>query len=395
MVNDYAVPTGGAEIILAGQRDLLRKRGHEVTVFASDAELVPGLESFADHTCKGSTSKAQVALSCCNPWAAWALARLMTDFRPDLVHVKMFLWQLSPSILRHLEGTPSIYQIVTYKPICPKGTKILPDGRRCEYPAGWSCLSHGCLTPQSWVAFMLQRRLWLHRKKSFTRFVTVSQTMRRRLEENGIGPCHVILNGCPSAPPRGDLSLAPLFVYAGRLSSEKGVETMLQAMRVAIRRQPEMTMLIAGDGPDRRCLEKIAGELGVSGHVRFLGNLDRGSLEKLFNPAWAQIVPSLWEEPFGLVTIEAMMRGTAVIASNHGGPAECVDEGRTGLLFEPGNADALAAAMLRLADNKSLCEQMGREGRDVALRNFSLEKNVDAWEACYAETVRKHKNLLC
>ena len=89
------------------------------------------------------------------------------------------------------------------------------------------------------------------------------------------------------------------------------------------------------------------------------------------------------------------MRGTAVIASNHGGPAECVDEGRTGLLFEPGNADALAAAMLRLADNKSLCEQMGREGRAVALRNFSLEKNVDAWEACYAETVRKHKNLLC
>jgi len=392
MVNDYAVPVGGAEIILAGQRDLLRARGHDVAVFASDAALVGGLESFADYTCKGTTTRAQVALSCFNPWSAKALAGAMADFRPDVVHVKMFLWQLSPSILRQLEGRPAIYTIVTYKAICPKGTKILPDGRRCTHPAGAACLSQGCLTPQSWVVLMLQRRLWLKRKNNFTRFVTVSQTMRRRLEESGIGPCHVIPNGCPTRPPRGELSSTPLFVYAGRLSPEKGVGTLLQAMRVVRERSPEAMLLIAGDGPERGSLEKFATDFDLRKHVRFLGNLGRAEMEVVFAPAWAQIVPSLWEEPFGVVTIEAMMRGTAVIATDHGGPAECVVVEETGLLFEPGNAAALAASIVRLAEDMPLCEQMGWAGRALALTDYTLEKNVDAWESCYAETIQMHEN---
>lgn len=201
MVNDYAVPNGGAEIILSGQRDLLREKGHEVAVFSSDAALVGGLHSFADYHCKGTTSRAQTALAVFNPWASKVLARALSEFRPDVVHVKMFLWQLSPSILQHLKQVPSIYEIVTYKAICPKGTKILPDGGRCTRASGIACFAEGCLTPQSWLALMLQRYLWLKGKRAFTRFVTVSQTMRLRLKENGVSPCHVIPNGVPSGCP--------------------------------------------------------------------------------------------------------------------------------------------------------------------------------------------------
>lgn len=393
MLNDYAVPTGGAEIVLAGQRDSLRARGHDVAVFASDAALVAGLDSFADYHCKGTISRAQTALATFNPWASKTLASALADFRPDVVHVKMFLWQLSPSILRHLEGIPSLYEIVTYKAICPNGTKTLPDGRRCTKPAGTVCWSEGCLTPQSWLALMLQRYMWLNRKRVFTRFVTVSQTMRLRLEENGVAPCHVIPNGCPDRPPRGELSPTPLLAYAGRLSPEKGVMTLLRAMRGVRDVFPEALLLIAGDGSERPKLQQFTKESGLESNVRFMGNLATTELEKAFEPAWIQIVPSLWEEPFGIVTIEAMMRGTAVIATDHGGSAECVRGGVTGLLTPAGDAESLSDAILKLVTDKTLCENFGRAGREVALGNYTLKKNVGAWEDCYVETIRLQQCL--
>ena len=391
-MNDYAVLTGGAETSLAGQRDLLRERGHEMAVFASDAALVGGLQSFANYHCKGTTSKAQTLLSTFNPSAAKVLARALEEFRPEVVHVKMFLWQLSPSILRHLEKRPAIYEIMTYKAICPKGTKTLPDGRRCTRPAGVACLSEGCLTPQSWLALMLQRHLWLKGKKVFDRFVTASQTMRLRLEENGVNPCHVIPFGCPERLPRKEMSPAPLLAYAGRLSPEKGVMTLLRAMLKVSASSPGVRLLIAGDGPERKNLEKFTGEAGLQDHVHFMGHLGRAELETALDPVWVQIVPSLWEEPFGIVTIEAMMRGTAVIASNHGGGAECVADGRTGLLFAAGDSEALADAILRLIGNKALCETLGAAGRERALREYSLGKYATAWEECYGEVLLQHRS---
>lgn len=393
MVNDYAVPNGGAEIILSGQRDLLREKGHEVAVFSSDAALVGGLHSFADYHCKGTTSRAQTALAVFNPWASKVLARALSEFRPDVVHVKMFLWQLSPSILQHLKQVPSIYEIVTYKAICPKGTKILPDGGRCTRASGIACFAEGCLTPQSWLALMLQRYLWLKGKRAFTRFVTVSQTMRLRLKENGVSPCHVIPNGCPERLPRGELSETPLIAYAGRLSTEKGVLNLLQAMVKVRESFPKALLLIAGEGPERTKLEKFSMEAGLQSSVQFLGNLGRDALENIFDPAWVQIVPSLWEEPFGIVTIEAMMRGTAVIATDHGGCAECVSNEVTGLLTPPGDASALANAILRLLRDKPLCQKFGSTGRGIALQNYTLAKNADAWEACYKETIDMHHRL--
>lgn len=189
-----------------------------MAVFASDATLAGGLESFADYHCRGTTTRAQAVLSAFNPSAAKGLVRALSEFRPDVVHVKMFLWQLSPSILRHLVGRPSVYEIMTYKAICPNGTKVLPGGRRCTHPAGRACLSGGCLTPQTWLAMMLQRHLWMRRMNAFSRLVAVSETVRLRLDENGVGPCRVIPFGWLSTPS-GDANA--LAAAIGRLLADK------------------------------------------------------------------------------------------------------------------------------------------------------------------------------
>jgi glycosyltransferase involved in cell wall biosynthesis len=391
IVNDYAVPTGGAETIMHDQRDWLRARGHEVRVFASDAQIVPAGLPVADYLCRGTTSRFQALRSAFNPSASAAIAAALDDFNPDIVHVKMFLWQLSPAILHALEGRAAVYEIMTYKPVCPMGTKLLPDGQRCTKRAGISCLLEGCLTPQSWVAMMLQRILWLKNKRGFARFVTVSRTMRQRLRENGLGPCSVIANGCHERPLRGSLSSIPLLAFAGRLSREKGVDTLLRAFRKAAATAPETNLLIAGDGPQRKSLEALSRGLGIHRQVSFLGHLERTEMEKKFEGVWAQVVPSRWEEPFGVVTVEAMMKGVAVIASNHGGCAECVVDGETGLLFPAGDDEALAGAILQLIGNKNLCEKMGVAGRELALREYSFEKYATAWEDCYSEVLLQHR----
>jgi glycosyltransferase involved in cell wall biosynthesis len=174
-----------------------------------------------------------------------------------------------------------------------------------------------------------------------------------------------------------------VLAYAGRLSPEKGVDTLLKAFARLKDLAPGARLWIAGDGPQGPALQRLAADLGLSESVAFLGPLSRETLEKRFDAAWAQIVPSLWDEPFGMVAVEAMMRGTAVVASNGGGLRDIVRPGITGLLVPPGDVAALAEALHTMAIDRSLCERMGEGGRRIALAEYTTKAHADGMEAHY------------
>src|SRR6266852_6109767 len=158
-VNDYAVPQGGAEILILSLRDALRERGHDARLFASNAGDYDS-RSLAVYSCRGTTSRFRTLLQSANPWAAMELRRVIAVFQPDVVHVQMFLTQLSPLILPLLKSVPSLYHVVWYRPICPLGTKLLPDGSLCYSPPGLVCYCSGCLSLHDWVPLMFQMKLW-------------------------------------------------------------------------------------------------------------------------------------------------------------------------------------------------------------------------------------------
>src|SRR5215203_2694721 len=108
LVSDYAVPRGGNEVITLALRDGLKARGHDVRLFASRAHAIPGILP-AEYHCFGTATSLRAALWCGNPSAYFALRQALADFRPDVVHVRLFLSQLSPLILPLLRGIPSIY----------------------------------------------------------------------------------------------------------------------------------------------------------------------------------------------------------------------------------------------------------------------------------------------
>ncbi len=377
LVNDYATPAYGSENLTLELRNLLRQRGHDVRLFASSARTVDEAEVLADYQCFGTLSRFNRLLQTANPWAFWELRRVLKEFRPDVVHVRIFLMQLSPLILPLLRNVPSLYHIVVYQPICPTGIKMLPNRTVCRVSAGTACYHNRCFLFRSLIPRMLSWWLWKRWRNAFNLITTNSHAMRRRLMAGGIEVADVVWNAVPNRSARPPLSAPPTVAFAGRMVFEKGASVLVHAFAKILTKIPDARLILAGDGVERKPLEKLIANLGLSDSVSMPGYILHLEMERLFDAAWVQVVPSLWDEPFGRVAAEAMIRGTAVVASASGGLTEVVGEdGQMGLLVPPGDEEALAEALLHLLQNRALAEQMGKAGREFAAAHFDQQTYV-------------------
>lgn len=157
------------------------------------------------------------------------------------------------------------------------------------------------------------------------------------------------------------------FLYAGRLVSDKGCDLLIEAMN----QLPETrSCIIVGDGPERETLEKLA-----KPHIQFKGRVEQDEISQLMQQAKWVVVPSRWKEPFGLVAIEAIAAGAAVIASNQGGLPEAV--GPCGLLFESNNSVSLQEVMQRTLNEEQLASQC-LKARSSHLSQFSYAKQANS-----------------
>jgi len=396
LVNDYGTLAGGAEVIVFGLRDALRARGHEVRVFASAARD-GDKPLLADDVCHGTTGEWRTHLQCMNLPAARELRRVVRQFRPDVVHVNLYLTQLSPFILPALRGVPAVYYAQWYRAICPLGTRRLPTGDTCGQRAGTACLRNGCVPRHYWpplMAQMLLDRVWGRR---FTRVTAISGAVADRLAEFGaphLRKATVVHPGTPAATPRttAEMAPSPTFVTAGRLVAEKGVDVLIRAFTRITASHPTARLVIVGDGPSRAGLERLAAEMSLATRVEFCGQIDHTAALAEIRRAWAVCVPSLWEEPFGMIAAEAQMHGVAVIASRSGGLSEIVEDGVTGHLVPPGDADALAARLDAVCADRAATLALGRRGHERARDRFSLDAFADRFEAIYDEMMRHHES---
>jgi len=384
LINDYGSPVGGAEVLTFALRDELQRLGHDVRLFAGSAGASPA-SSKADYLCYGTFSRFRTLLQTLNPWAFVRLRRVLQEFQPDVVHVRMFLTQLSPLILPLLRRVPALYHVVWYRPICLTGTKLLPSGSPCQGSAGFVCYRSACVPLRDWILLQWQMWLWRKWRHAFRRIVANSHAVQESLIADGINPVEVIHNGVAVESLTRALSAKPVAVFAGRLVPEKGVDLLLHAFAIVARDLPEARLLLAGDGPERGTLTALAEKLKISRQVTFLGHLSKSDMERKFAPAWVQVVPSRWAEPFGLVAVEAMMRATAVIASRMGGLEEILQEGETGYLVPPNDPHRLAQRLKELLCDRSKADAMGQSGRRVAEERFSLRRQCEQFVSLYQQ----------
>jgi glycosyltransferase involved in cell wall biosynthesis len=184
----------------------------------------------------------------------------------------------------------------------------------------------------------------------------------------------------PDGEPKPYAGGAPRLLCVGRLIPIKGHIVLLRAFAAARREVQGLELDIAGRGPLEPALRALARELSVSDAVHFLGYV--APIQSAIERAAVVVVPSMGEG-FGMVALEAMERARPVIAAEIGGLGELVREGETGLLVDPGEAEPLREAIVRLAGNLELAAEMGRKGRARALRDFLEERCVDRTEILY------------
>lgn len=353
LVNDWVAAEGGAERWVLDVRRLLEGAGHEVELLVSSAGSAA--DGGAEHVAFGTDAPgAQLLLQVANPSAVTAVRRAVRSFRPDVALVAMFEMHLSPAAVTALGDVPVAAVVLYYKPICPNGRKLWPDGRLCGVRAGTVCVRTGCvpawLAPRELARYALIGRAM----RRMSAVATCSRWMAEKLASSGVEatPLHLPLDAADPGYRRAPAG-APVFVYAGRLAEEKGVGDLLAAFAATRARHARASLRIVGDGPLATTLRDLAGDLGVAASVQFRGHVPRDAVAAEWADAWAAVVPSRWAEPFGLVAAEAIAHGVPVVASAAGGLAEVVDEGRTGLLFGNGDVESLAAHLDAIAAGRA------------------------------------------
>jgi glycosyltransferase involved in cell wall biosynthesis len=169
-----------------------------------------------------------------------------------------------------------------------------------------------------------------------------------------------------------------LVAYVGRLSSEKGLSYAIDALTLC---SDHVQLLVAGDGAEQDTLMRQAREAGIESRVRFVGYVSDPF--SVFSAADAAVVPSLWNEAFGRVVVEAMACSTPVIATSVGGMQELFEDGVHGLFVPKADADAIATAMDRLAGDKELHGRMAAAARQLAKQRYATERVASEYSRLY------------
>lgn len=223
----------------------------------------------------------------------------------------------------------------------------------------------------------------------------VSQSVFQAAEKSiaGIGSrFSVLYNGLkmPSLAPEPISFSPPVFLCYGRVIPQKGFDVALNAFARVHREHPEARLIFAGDGVLLDSMKELARALEIDKQVDFMGWVHPEKIYALINQSSAVIVPSRYQEPFGLVALEAAQMARPVIASRVGGLPEVVVDQQSGYLYENEDAGELAERMLQLIENPALAAELGQGGRKRAEREFDFGRMVDAYERLYYSFVPKN-----
>jgi glycosyltransferase involved in cell wall biosynthesis len=301
---------------------------------------------------------------------------------------------LLPLALAWLLRKPVFVEHHNYQSVCPNGLLIFqPDLSVCSghYMAGRyeKCLRCNAETI-GWVKsvrdmILMFPRRWLLRRVTANIAPSVHIKMRVALPRT-----EVILHGVPPAdrPQVGPAvrgQHVALYAFVGRLVQEKGVATFLRAAKELLKDGYDLRLVIVGDGPERRALEILSAELGLSDKTEFTGSVSPQRTALILSECRAVVIPSVWEEVAPLVALEQLMQGTLVIASDIGGLGEEVNG--YGLKFPAGDFRALASCMRRVTEEPEIIADLREKARTHASENYTESRMIIEHLALYRKRI--------
>jgi len=404
MCNSYYYVRGGSERCFFDLMELLQSRGHDVIPFSMidernfpseyDHYFISHVD-FPNQLGKRSSVKTKletVERVLYSREAHRNIKQLIADTQPDIAHVHGIAQETSPSILPAIKnaGIPIVQTLHDYKLICPNTNFVSHDQvcERCKVLRYYNVLLHRCKRDSFAASFLAGLEMTLHKVlKLYERYVDVfiapSEFLRDKLVEYGISnQIECLPNFIETEKIQPNFEPEDYFIFYGRLTSIKGIRTLMQAMLEV----QNSRLYIAGRGDLEDELKLFAEENKLT-NVTFLGHLTAEELFPLVQNAAFTVVPSEWYENYSMSVIESLACGTPVIGARIGGIPEQVQDGWNGLLFEPGNVKQLAEKINYLLSNPAEVRMMGRNSRKKV-------EQINGPERHYQDTVQIYRRLL-
>ncbi len=373
----------GAERYMFELSALLRSHGHEVVGWGMQhPKNLPSpwsrfFVSYRDYSkSEGLVPDLEKAANML--WSAEAadkLRALLREFRPDVAHIHVIHHHLSPSILNVLkqEGIPVVWTVHDYKWVCPNG-KLYTQGaacERCHVYKYWNAVLYKCADNSRLGSTVGMAEMYAHRLMgSFERDVALAITPSAFLRnlllkwgKDGDKIVHLPNFIDPSALPKVRSTVGEAVVYAGRLSEEKGIDTVLHLAE----HFPTIPFHVLGAGPEEKRVRERIQSLRLE-NVVLRGHVSGDALWQELGNARAILVPSRWYENFPYAVLEAMALGKTVLASKSGGIPEMITHGQTGFLLPPKDMAAWTDAFRKVVHDTEHLETIGAAAKKTISR---------------------------
>lgn len=364
---------GGEDAVVAAEAELLRNRGHTIELYERDNHDIERM--------------GKLELASQSIWSTQTyreVSRALAEFRPDIVHAHNTFPLISPSLYWAVERAriPLVQTLHNFRLLCPQAM-LLREEKICEDCVGkiaWRGVVHKCYRDSAAASAVIATMLAAHRglgsfRSKVTRFIALNRFCRDKFVQGGL-PGHkiVIKPNFVDLPAPMDSTRRGGGLYAGRLSSEKGIGTLVRALQQTASNE----FIFIGDGPER---------FGVPPGLAALGWQPPKKIYEHMRRASYLVVPSLWYENFPRTIVEAFACGLPVIASRIGALAELIEERRTGLLFTAGSDSELAKTMAWAESHPAEMAVMGKNARAQYEAHYTPEKNYQQLTEIYSEAI--------
>jgi glycosyltransferase involved in cell wall biosynthesis len=376
MVHNAYQQRGGEDAVVDAEIKLLRSYGHKVVEYRRSNEEL------------NKMSRSSAALQ--TFWshgAAHKVAELITLENIDVVHCHNTFPLISPAVYwaAARARVPVVQTLHNFRLICPQALMLRNDAP-CEDCVGhvpWRGVMHGCYRDSRLQTGVLAGMITAHRvlgtwRDKVARYIALNEFCRQKFIQGGLPANRIVVK-----PNFVDAGPAPVSIkrlgalYVGRLSQEKGISVLANAMR---RLQGRVGLTVVGVGPQADLLDNLPG-------VRLLGALPANEVMELMRHTQMLVLPSICYENFPRTLVEAFGCGLPVVASRLGGMAHLIDHDRNGLLFDAGSVNALAAAMDSLASDPQRCAEMGLAARQTYEESLTPEINYKMLMQIYEDAL--------
>lgn len=373
--NTYQQP-GGEDVVVDAELSLLRGHGHAVELYQRHNDELREMSALA--AAKDTIWSSRTGAD---------LARLVAEFRPDVVHAHNTFALISPSVYAAVAraGVPVVQTLHNFRLLCLPGT-FVRKGQVCEICLGrfpWRGVLHRCYRGSAPQSAVLATMIGMHRaigtyRKKVSLYIALTEFSRSKFVAGGLPADRIVVkSNFAEVAVLDDRRQRSGALFVGRLSPEKGTRVLAHA----VGRRRSGVIDVFGAGPERSWLETVPG-------LRLLGWQNREAVYARMREVSYLVVPSIWYEGFPLAVVEAFANGLPVVASRLGAMPELVRDGETGLLFEAASAGDLAEKMAWADAHPGDMSRMGRAARHEYEMKYTPERNYAILMRIYADAMR-------